>query len=353
LKAYDNVEDAYRNAFARTRAAGGSLPEARVAAEREMIEVLRIDPHYGAVEGGVDQARRVKGGAVPLKSVDQTLDEVLANQSPGQLRAAITPAEMRTVREKLVKEFRQQYGATMTDAQIESLVHQMPRQAIERRVLSDRIYFDHYHGETAVKPRTITQERFAEDLKGYTGPHGSANGWHVRIGSAGEPVGDVKRFYLNVTPDQAPALTNYVTSQLNAHGVRFNFKVIENLESFNRADAAMLYVQGADYQAVRQFVMDYARARPEAFVQGAPALTKPIGRGIAVAEEPAQMGLPFRPGNHSFGHAASDVMAEAIMRAPAGATKEEVKALAREHLKAHGFDPDRPWLRQGTKVDNL
>jgi hypothetical protein len=46
-------------------------------------------------------------------------------------------------------------------------------------------------------------------------------------------------------------------------------------------------------------------------------------------------------------------MAEAILNAPAGATQNEVRDLVRSHLAKHGLDPDRPWLRQGSKSDSL
>ena len=55
----------------------------------------------------------------------------------------------------------------------------------------------------------------------------------------------------------------------------------------------------------------------------------------------------------SHGESRSDIIAEAILDAPANATKAQIQQLVREKLKKYGFDPDRPWLKQGAKVDDL
>ena len=44
---------------------------------------------------------------------------------------------------------------------------------------------------------------------------------------------------------------------------------------------------------------------------------------------------------------------EAILDAPANATKEQVRQLVRERLQKYGFDPDRPWLKQKAIRDDL
>src|SRR5262249_5570737 len=128
----------------------------------------------------------------------------------------------------------------------------------------------------------------------------------------------------------------------------------KELEEFDRPDAGVLYVDKADYQAARKIVMDYAEKHPEAFAEGTPAFTKRLNSGIGVAEEPLQQGLPkTRKGKHSFGSSRSDIIADAIVKAPPGATKKEITALVRERLKECGLDPDRPWLSRADSPDDL
>jgi len=87
--------------------------------------------------------------------------------------------------------------------------------------------------------------------------------------------------------------------------------------------------------------------------EGSPAFTKPIGKGISAAHEPIQESLPVRVGKVSHGESRSDIIAEAILKAPPNATKAQVQQLVRDRLKYYKFDPDRPWLKQGAKVDDL
>src|SRR5215472_17342743 len=121
----------------------------------------------------------------------------------------------------------------------------------------------------------------------------------------------------------------------------------EKLADFNRSDSGVLYVEQGEYARVKEIVQRFAKEHPDAFAEGSPAFTKPIAKGISVADEPVQSGLPPTPGGtHSFGGVRSDIAADAILHAPAGATKEEIRALVRQRLKDYGFDPDKPWLRQ-------
>ena len=79
-----------------------------------------------------------------------------------------------------------------------------------------------------------------------------------------------------------------------------------------------------------------------------------MGKGISVAEEPLQEGLPVvAHGGHSFGTARANLIAEAINQAPANASPAQVKVLVRAKLQNAGFDPDRPWLAQGSRIDRL
>jgi hypothetical protein len=115
-----------------------------------------------------------------------------------------------------------------------------------------------------------------------------------------------------------------------------------------------VYTQGKDFKAVRDVIAKYRDTHPAAIAEGSPAFTKPMGKGISVAEEPLQEGLPLvYHGGHSFGTARANVIAEAINQAPANASPGQVKAYVNAKMQQAGFDVDRPWLSQGSKVDRF
>jgi len=169
-------------------------------------------------------------------------------------------------------------------------------------------------------------------------------------GIDGEPV---RRFYMNLSPEKAAEVFDAISAELNAKGIRFNFKVPEQLRKVTRADAGVLYVAERDYASVKKMVLEYAKNHPDAFREGTLGFTKTLGKGISAAEEPLQDNLPYRPRGHSYGSSRSDLISEALLKAPPGATKQEISRLVRENLQKHGIDPDRPWLRSGQKVDDL
>jgi predicted negative regulator of RcsB-dependent stress response len=295
-----------------------------------------------------------KGSAM---TVDETVDEIVRVQSPAEWRAGVTEAEITTKRTALER-------AGMRDVSDEEL---------HRMVIGDKLYDGHYNPAGAPKPATISQDTYQRQLGNYNGPvlSGPDNFWHVRANLPREGEmspnlawtdGDVRRFYFNVQPDKAANLADHLSRELNRLDIQFQFKVPNQLSNFTRADAGVLYVEKSAYPAVKKVVEDFARNHPEALLEGSPAFTKPLGRGISAAEEPIQSEaaaaagvreLPATPGRHSFGSSRSDIIAEVLMEAPANATKAEIKQLVRQRLSHYGFDPDRPWLKQGTTVDDL
>ena len=158
---------------------------------------------------------------------------------------------------------------------------------------------------------------------------------------------DIRRFYLNVKPDKAAELANYLTEKLNAQEMGWQFKMPKELKNFDRPDSGVLYVDKQNYAAAKKIVLEYAKRDPEAFGNEIPALTKQIAPGVAVAEEPIQNGLPKSIKGHSFGTSRSAIMSEAVLDAPVEATKQEIKKLVRERMKKYGLDPDQPVVEQG------
>lgn len=304
-------------------------------------------------------ARAGAGTAVPTKSVDQIVDAYTQGRSPGEIRNSVNKGDMARVKEEFKKELR-------SNGHDPAIADQISEDQYRRMVMADDVYH-HYNRPTAGKPQPkISQEQLTDQLKRYDGPTQSSGGWHVRMNKS--PAGatpdhswvkadrahPVDRFYVNVKADHAPEFADYVSGELNKKGIKFQLKVASNVDGYARADSGLVYTQGKDFEAVRDVVSKYRDLHPEAIAEGSPAFTKPMGKGISVAEEPLQEGLPVvYHGGHSFGTARTNLIAEAVNQAPANASPAQVKVLVRAKLQNAGFDPDRPWLAQGSKTDRL
>jgi hypothetical protein len=295
------------------------------------------------------------GGAkfTTAKSLDAVVDDILKNQTPAELRASVTAEQIAAKRQAFTEVG--QDPSRYTDDEIRAMV------------VGDKIYSRNYNPVGEPKPARTSQADFDTQLRRYDGPAQNDGYWHRRYNKPGpgevpatleQPAwwtdGDVRRFYFNVKPDRAAELADFLADKLNDGSVKFQFKMPQQIGKFNRADSGILYVQKGDYAATKKMVMEFAKKHPDAFVDGSPAFTKSIGKGISVADEPIQGNLPPTPsGAHSFGSSRSDIAAEAILRAPANASKEEIKQLVQERMRHYGFNPDKPWLKQNATVDDL
>jgi hypothetical protein len=319
----------------------------------------KAESSASSASGSAAGAKAVAGTAVPTKSVDQIVDAYTQGRSPGEIRNSVTKGDMARLKEEFKKELRNnQHDPAIAD--------QISEDQYRRMAMADDVY-RHYNQPTAGKPQPkISQAQLTDRLKGYDGPTLSSDGWHVRMNKS--PAGTtadhswvnadrahpVDRFYVNVKADHAPEFADYVSGELNKKGIKFQLKVPSEVDGYARADSGLVYTQGKDFEAVRDVISKYRDLHPEAIAEGSPAFTKPMGKGISVAEEPLQEGLPVvYHGGHSFGTARANLIAEAINQAPANASAEQVKVFVRAKLQTAGFDPDRPWLAQGSKIDRL
>ena len=93
------------------------------------------------------------------------------------------------------------------------------------------------------------------------------------------------RVYWNVTRGGAPALVGALTSRLNEAGVPFRLKVADHPFRLERCDAAVLYLDGDVFRAVRPELAEVgaeltAHLRPEI-----PAFTLELAPGVGLAED--------------------------------------------------------------------
>ena len=150
------------------------------------------------------------------------------------------------------------------------------------------------------------------------------------------------RFYFHATPDSAPALVGHLTRQLNRYQVPFRLKALNHPSLYGRADAVVLYLARRYHDIVARLVEQMPASIADGFNPDPPLFTKPIRRGVGLAEEP-------RTGE-SFGMHRCRLTAEGIVHAWATGEPSvdgRLKAVA-EQFSASGFDLQRPHLNPGS-----
>jgi hypothetical protein len=117
----------------------------------------------------------------------------------------------------------------------------------------------------------------------------------------------VVRVYWNVTAAGAPMLVRALSAWLNTEGAPFRLKVADHPARFERCDAAILYLPGDTFKALRKTLREVgasliARMRPQT-----PAFTLQFAPGLGLAED--------NGAGESFGVRRCALLADAIVRA--------------------------------------
>jgi len=135
-------------------------------------------------------------------------------------------------------------------------------------------------------------------------------GFYVAVGDRAFPAEDrltLDRFYFNLREEGAVAFISHVTRRLNAQGLVFRAKVVDEPGAFDRCDSALLMFERRDRDSAIEAAME-ARAALTAVLDAAtPALTLPLAAGLALAEDPG--------GAESFGAHRCRLIAEAVFTA--------------------------------------
>jgi hypothetical protein len=132
------------------------------------------------------------------------------------------------------------------------------------------------------------------------------------------------------------------TYAFNGAGLPFRLEVLADPAGYPRRDAAALLVARSDFAAVMALLRPLMRALGPQLADGAPALTKPLTRGLALAEEPED--------GPSFGAHRCGLLADAVVAAAErGLTAPgERLALVREAFAAAALTLDAPYLQPGS-----
>ena len=148
----------------------------------------------------------------------------------------------------------------------------------------------------------------------------------------GAGSGDV-RVYWHVTLDGAPRLVGAITSQLNGAGVPFRLKVADHPFRLDRCDAAVLYLAGEDFRALRTQLSSLADALAPHLHPEIPAFTLELAPGVGLAEDDS---------GESFGVRRCALLADGIVRAYEQGSRHPVDTVAARFAE-DGVDLDAPY----------
>jgi hypothetical protein len=173
-------------------------------------------------------------------------------------------------------------------------------------------------------------------------------GFYMAFGDASMDEGDAAaplvRLYWHISSVGAPPLVRAVTLELNRIGVPFRFKSVNDPNLYARADAAVLYLTRRSYAKARGALLKvYGLVKPWLFGD-VPMLTKRVGNGVGLAEDPGNDAL-------SFGQHRCQIVAEALMKSYENGdrtTEDRLKTVINS-FAGQGFDTERLYLQPGSR----
>lgn len=174
-------------------------------------------------------------------------------------------------------------------------------------------------------------------------PKEQAGGGTLRaLGDAAPPAGDLLALYWNVGAPGAVTLVARATYALNGAGLPFWLETPAEPARYARGAAAVLVLARADLAAAMALLRPLVRALSAHMSDGAPAFTRPLARGLALAEEPG--------GGQGFGAHRCALLAEAVVTARERGLHAPAERLAvtREVFERAGISLAAPYLQPGS-----
>jgi hypothetical protein len=164
-----------------------------------------------------------------------------------------------------------------------------------------------------------------------------------RTGTANDPL---VRYYWNLTVGAAVPFLGVVTATLNAADVPFRVKVLSDPDAYLRADAGVLYLSRRHCRESSDAITNIHATVVNGLRPEVPLFTKPLARGLGLAEDAPQ-------GNRSFGLHRCRLAAEALWSAfNAGLTDRDARAQVMvATFRQTGLDPMRPYLEPQSRDD--
>jgi len=170
---------------------------------------------------------------------------------------------------------------------------------------------------------------------------GFSPGFCIALGDSGSPSDDAARvgLYWNVAAAGAATLVARVTYALNGAGLPFSLELPAGPDRYGRGDSALLLLARDDFDAAIGLLRPLLRTLGAQLGEAAPAFALPLGRGLAVAEQPA--------GAIRFGEDRCRMLAEAIVAGAEDGAGDRL-ARVRECFAAAGVSLDAPYLQPGS-----
>lgn len=184
-----------------------------------------------------------------------------------------------------------------------------------------------------LRPGGVVRVRLPKELPAY-----SPGYWTVLGDVAADTSSEVDvRMYWNVTRGGAPALVAALTSRLNRKRVPFRLKVADHPFRLDRCDAAVMYLDGEVFAALRAELGEIARTLTPHLRPEIPAFTLAFAPGVGLAED---------VDGQSFGIRRCALLADAIVRADEqGAVGIDARMeVVMARFAEDGVDVDAPYL---------
>lgn len=197
-------------------------------------------------------------------------------------------------------------------------------------------------GQGDVGVGTAVRLRFPKEFLSISPGYYVAAG-DLELRAAGAP--GLVRVYWNVTADGAPVLVRSLTQALNAEGIPFKLKVLNDPSLYTRCDSAVLYIAASDYADAGD-ALGRASQGTRAFRNpGTPAFTRRLSSGVGFAEDPGD--------GESFGLSRCRILAEGMILAHERRSRSLVGRLrvVEECFADRGVSLDRPYLNPGSSAD--
>ena len=149
------------------------------------------------------------------------------------------------------------------------------------------------------------------------------------------------RFYFNVKVYAVVDLLKFLSQRLNHYKVPYHFKALADPASYDRSDAAVLYVASCHYQIVVSLLSELPMKLGTGLREAVPMLTKAWAPGIGVAQDPGY--------GASFGMHRCRLIAAALFDAwlkQVDSVEDKLVLVEQVFLK-QGHSLDAPYLNSG------
>ena len=161
--------------------------------------------------------------------------------------------------------------------------------------------------------------------------------------ATGSSATDATSCFLHLRPGTAPEVFARVVTALDGYGVAFRAELAGDPDACVRADAAVVTVDRGDASTLARVALRVQQRAPFALAPSAPAFTRQLAPGIALADEPGH--------GHgtTFGRHRCRLVATGLVAAGHGAGLSARRAAVLKAFEHAGLDPAALHLNPGNR----